>query len=132
MSSKLSASPRTAHTAITRMSSSRCSTFHSHLGSSTVSNAAIKVSSMASLRRKAEPLAGQAAEMEALISCVTPAGDPGDHGGRDHIAGGDRPRADATWRPDAARRWRLAGGSGGQGTEDTGALRREAVKGRPL
>src|SRR5438270_14086922 len=72
MSSKLSASPRTAHTAITRMSSSRCSTFHSHLGSSTVSNAAIKVSSMASLRRKAEPLAGQAAEMEALISCVTP------------------------------------------------------------
>src|SRR5437763_16997535 len=72
MSSKLSVSPRTAHTAITRMSSSRCSTFHSHLGSSTVSNAAIKVSSMASLRRKAEPLAGQAAEMEALISCVTP------------------------------------------------------------
>src|SRR5947208_16952540 len=72
MSSKLSASPRTAHTAITRMSSSRCSTFHAHLGSSTVSNAAIKVSSMASLRRKAEPLAGQAAEIEALTSCVTP------------------------------------------------------------
>jgi hypothetical protein len=27
---------------------------------------------MASLRRKAEPLAGQAAEIEALTSCVTP------------------------------------------------------------
>ena len=39
-------------TAITRMSSSRCSTFHSHLGSSTVSNAAIKVSSMAFLCRE--------------------------------------------------------------------------------
>src|SRR3954453_22186540 len=73
MSSKLSASPRTAHTAITRMSSSRCSTFHSHLGSSTVSNAAIKVSSMAFLQSgKAEPLAGQVAELESLISCVTP------------------------------------------------------------
>src|SRR4051794_34790270 len=74
MSSKLSASPRTAHTAITRMSSSRCSTFHAHLGSSTVSNAAIKVSSMAFLQSgKAEPLAGQVAELESLISCVTPA-----------------------------------------------------------
>jgi len=52
MSSKLSASPRAAHTAITRMSSSRCSTFHSQRGSSIVSNALIKASSMAFLHRE--------------------------------------------------------------------------------
>src|SRR3954452_8880579 len=48
MSSKLSASPSTAQTAITRMSSSRCSTFHAHRGSSIVSSWAIRASSMAS------------------------------------------------------------------------------------
>src|SRR3954469_9911426 len=60
------------------MSSSRCSTFHSHRGSSIVSSWAIRASSMASpVSGKADPLAGQVAELEALISCVTPAIGPG-------------------------------------------------------
>src|SRR3954466_10755180 len=55
------------------MSSSRASTFHSHRGSSIVSSWAIRASSMASPPSgKADPLAGQVAELEALISCVTP------------------------------------------------------------
>src|SRR4051812_7023227 len=75
MASKLSASPSTAHTAITRMSSSRCSTFHSQRGSSIDASSVIRASSTASPPSgKAEPLARQAAETEALISCVTPGG----------------------------------------------------------
>src|SRR3954453_17165228 len=55
------------------MSSSRCSTFHAHRGSSIVSSWAIRASSMASPPSgKADPLAGQVAELESLISCVTP------------------------------------------------------------
>src|SRR3954454_17427009 len=60
------------------MSSSRCSTFHSHRGSSIVSSWAIRASSMASPPSgKADPLAGQVAELESLISCVTPRAGPG-------------------------------------------------------
>src|SRR3954467_8933886 len=47
MSSKVSASPSTAQTAITRMSSSRCSTFHPQRGSSIDANSVIRASSMA-------------------------------------------------------------------------------------
>src|SRR3954453_1960262 len=66
MSSNVSASPRTAQTAITRMSSSRCSTFHAQRGSSMVSNAVIRASSMASPSvGKGRALAGQPARIEA-------------------------------------------------------------------
>src|SRR4051794_41244999 len=79
MPSRLSASPGTAQTAITRMSGSRCSTFHAHRGSSIVSSWAIRASSMASPPSgKADPLAGQVAELESLISCVTPGPDGGE------------------------------------------------------
>src|SRR3954447_21870439 len=47
MSSKVSASPSTAQTAITRMSSKRCSTFHPQRGSSIDANSVIRASSMA-------------------------------------------------------------------------------------
>src|SRR3954449_623705 len=46
MSSKLSASPRTEQTAITRTSSSRCSTFHPQRGSSIAASSLIRASSM--------------------------------------------------------------------------------------
>jgi hypothetical protein len=55
------------------MSSSRCSTFHAQRGSSIDASSVIRASSTASPPPgKAEPLARQAAETEALISCVTP------------------------------------------------------------
>jgi hypothetical protein len=47
MSSKLSASPITAQTAITRMSVSLCSTFHPQRGSWIDANRATRASSMA-------------------------------------------------------------------------------------
>src|SRR5688500_7100216 len=66
MSSKLSAWAITAQTAITRMSSSRCSTFHAQRGSSINANSAIRASSMAFLRReRPTALAGQPAGIEA-------------------------------------------------------------------
>src|SRR4051794_31200226 len=83
MSSKVSASPSTAQTAITRMSSSRCSTFHPQRGSSIDANSVIRASSMAfpSLG-KGRALARQRAGIEPADLVRSPCG-LGEVGARD-------------------------------------------------